>query len=181
MRFKVEHRVSAVDALALYRAFRDQSLEYLKSMPAIHSAEMLDASPAARRIHWRAKGDVPAAVKAFVKPSDLHWVEETRWDDGSLEARTVVTRPGSDVLHCQSVLRFRPQGDGVHVECEGDLKIKLPLVGSMVEYAAARAIKENMGLFLEEFARSTVQPPASDVGAPPAAAAALAGPTASTG
>ena len=161
MRFRVEHRVPQVSADALYRAFREHSLAYLRHLPAIEGCEPLgEGDGSERRVRWRAReSEVPAAVRPFVRREDLQWMEETRWDDAGREARSRITRPGSDRLHCDSVIRFHEAPGGAVLTCEGDLRIRLPLVGGLVEEAAVSVLRERLGDFFEEFARKTMPLP----------------------
>jgi hypothetical protein len=82
-------------------------------------------------------GSVSPAVRAVVEPSKLSWI--TRTELLPAEARSSwVVRPDHypDRLSARGTYRFEERDEGpdsTDVEVEGDLKIRVPIVGRSVE------------------------------------------------
>jgi len=95
-------------------------------------------------------GSVSPAVRAVIDPTKLSWI--TRTEVRAAEARTdwvVLPDHYPDRLQASGSYRFAPGGDGpasTVVTVEGELKIRVPIVGRSVE----RVIVSDLARYIED-------------------------------
>lgn len=86
----------------------------------------------------------PSEIRAFVGPL-LQIVQETTWGEPDAEGRRqgtiTITVPGTPVLLHGTALLAPVQG-GSEITYEGDLVVKVPLLGPRIEAQAAPTIRE---------------------------------------
>ncbi|MEW5849581.1 MAG: DUF2505 domain-containing protein [Myxococcota bacterium] len=104
---------------------------------------------------------IPEAARHAVKPDMIQWVEESR-ADRSTGVITVRVIPDSfrSVFDFQGTMRITPQGSGALRRVEGQLTIKMLLVGKLVEDYLIEEIRRNMeaeGEALREFVRTVAR------------------------
>lgn len=102
------------------------------------------ADPTATRV--RASVPAPSEVRPFVGER-MNVVQESTWGpaapDGTRTGSFRFTVPGAPVeVACAT--RLAPNGAGTLVEYDGTLTIRIPLVGPMVEKAAAPTVMESL-------------------------------------
>lgn len=152
MRFRVDQRftVPRDDVLAAYTdpAFYVQ----LDGLPKIGRPEVLgsttDGDRVTMRVHYRFTATLPAAALAVIDPAKLAWVDETVYD---LRAGTSTTRllPDhyEDRFSASATASFDPHpADPTHSlrRIEGELKVRMMLVGSKVEQAIVEGLQEHL-------------------------------------
>lgn len=149
MRFTIQQRfASAPDAVA--RAFADPDL-YLafEDLPKMSRPEVLahaaNGDEVELQIRYRFSGQLSSAARAVVDPARLTWVEHATHD---LAARSTTFRmvPDhyADRFRCDGAYRFERDGAGTLRRCEGDIKVKAPLVGGAVERAIVSGLREHL-------------------------------------
>ncbi len=88
--------------------------------------------------------ETPPEIKAFVGPR-LTIMQETTWaepaPDGSRTGSIDLTAPGAPVS-VRGTAVLAPTPDGSAITYEGDLVVKVPLLGGRIEAAAAPTILE---------------------------------------
>lgn len=84
---------------------------------------------------------IPAEFRTFVGSAlDVRYTEV--WDPATADARTgtfaveIVGTPG----HASGALRLDPDGDVTRFTVDGDVSVRVPLVGPMIERAIASAV-----------------------------------------
>lgn len=93
-------------------------------------------------------GDLPSAALTFIDPDRLTWVEQLVFDLDAASATTRL-RPDHypDRLTCTGRYTFRsvgPDGGDQSIRrLDGDLKVRVPLVGGRVEKALVSGLKEH--------------------------------------
>lgn len=150
MRFRSEQHYPAppADVLALF--VDPDFYATLVGLPKITTPEVVDHRATTSSVHLslrqRYTGDVPAAALAFIDPAKLGWVEHLDFD---LEAATATTRlqPDhyADRFSCSGRYVFATDGsDGGCVRrLDGELKVRIPLVGGKVEGALVSGLREH--------------------------------------
>lgn len=140
---------AAVDAVA--GAYADPALyAELGDLPKLGGAEVVDHSidgdVVRLAVRWKFTGHVSAAVTAVVDPKKLTWIQE---DEHDLDRRRVSWRllPDHyrDRLTASGTYRFSATRDGgTERVTDGDLKVRLPLVGGRVESALVSGLGEHL-------------------------------------
>jgi Protein of unknown function (DUF2505) len=150
MRFTTEQRFAApaADVLALF--VDPDFYATLVGLPTITTPEVVDhvvdGSTVHLRLHQRYIGDVPSAARRFIDPSKLGWIEHLDFD---LTEATATSRLEPDHypdrLTCSGRYVFRADGDPSHSvrRIDGELKVRVPLVGGKVEGALVSGFREH--------------------------------------
>jgi len=97
-------------------------------------------------VRFRFTGHLSPAVTRMVDPAKLSWVEESVHD---LEGHTVTfhMQPDNyaDRLRFEGSSRFEADGDdGTRRVAEGDVVVRVPLVGRAVEGAIVSGLREHL-------------------------------------
>jgi hypothetical protein len=121
----------------------------LVGLPKLSTPEVIDhrATPGEVRLRLRQRyiGDLPKAALAVVDPAKLSWVEELVFDLDAARA-TSVLRPDNyaDRFRCSGEYTYRADGpDTTLRRLEGEVKIRMPLVGGKVEGALVSGLREH--------------------------------------
>lgn len=149
MRFRLEQRFAA-DPDAVTRAYAEPALYALLAEAAVLGRpEFLDRSGEADRVEMQVRyrfcGNLSAAARKVVDPARLSWVEVSSHD---LAQRRVAFRlvPDNyaDRLRSTGSYEFHPDGDGTLRVSEGELTVRVPLVGGAVERAIVSGLAEHL-------------------------------------
>lgn len=150
MRFEISQDIAGpVGAVA--RAYTEPRFyEWLGELPKLGRPEVLerreDGSVVHLAVRFRFTGNLSPAVMRVVDPARLTWVEESVHD---LERHTVTfhMQPDNyaDRLRFDGSSRFEPAGDGrTRRVAEGDVTVRVPLVGRTVEGAIVSGLREHL-------------------------------------
>ena len=139
------------DADDVAAAYADPALyAELGDLPMLGGAEIVDHSVKGDvvrlSVRWRFTGELSSAVTAVVDRRRLTWVQE---DEHHLDRREVRfrLRPDhyADQLEASGTYRFLPaNGGGAERLTEGEIKIRMPLVGRRVEGALVSGLEEHL-------------------------------------
>lgn len=99
------------------------------------------------RLHWVLSVDLPKEAARFIDPDDVAWVEETRWDLRDRSAQvTFLPDQAAGLLRASAAARLRPEGSDAVRRVDGELQVRIPLLGRKVE----PVIVDGVGDHLEE-------------------------------
>lgn len=153
MRFDVEQRflASPAQVLAVYTdpAFYADLPDY----PKVGRPRLVDREDQGDRIvvrvHYRFTADLPSAALAVIDPDKLTWIEETVYDlVAATSTSTLLPDHYPDRLTAGARTRFLLADgttDTTRRLIEGDLKVRMPLVGGKVEGAIVSGLREHLG------------------------------------
>jgi hypothetical protein len=150
MRFELDQEIAGpVDAVA--RIFAEPRFyELVGELPRLGHPEVLDRREDGWVVHlsvrFRFAGELSPAVTRVVDPARLSWVEESVHD---LERHTVkfVMKPDhyADRLRSNGSSRYESAGDSrTRRLVEGDVAVRVPLVGRSVEGAVVSGLREHL-------------------------------------
>nr|WP_249420386.1 DUF2505 family protein [Rhabdothermincola salaria] len=131
-------------------AYADPSLyPGLPELPKIGRPEVLEHRRAGDLVHLDLRyayvGDLPAAATAFIDPGRLTWVQRTAVDLGR-RTSTITLLPDHypDRLQCAGTFHFAADdsGSGSHRRVQGDLEVRVMVVGGQVERALVSGLEE---------------------------------------
>ena len=164
MRFRIEQRLAApterVETVLLdgdwYRA--------VHASEAVWAPELLEVEDeggpvVGLRVRYRFRGRLNAAAARVLDPARLSWVEVSTLDRGS---HTIDLRfePDSyaDKLRFTGSIVLRPEGATTVRQLDGDVKVRVPLVGGKVEGAIVSGLREHAAVEEAVFARYVADP-----------------------
>ena len=97
------------------------------------------------RLRYRFTAPLPSAVTAVVDPTRLSWIDETVYDLVGLTATTTLLPDHyGDRFTADIRSRFTAEEGGTERRIEGELKVRMLLVGSQVEKAIVSGIEEHL-------------------------------------
>lgn len=125
----------------LYLAFHD--------LPKMSRPEVLaheaSVDEVRLKIRYRFTGHLSSAARAVLDPARLTWVEDAVHDLPSLTTtfRMLPDHYG-DRFSCSGSYRFEADGSGTRRHCDGQIKVRAPLVGGAVENAIVSGLREHL-------------------------------------
>jgi hypothetical protein len=124
-----------------------------QAMPGLLRIEPLERVDEGERVRRRVRytpntdGKIPSFGRSVVKPSMLAWVEESTFDKTRhrFEYRILPNLPENwrDRFHSQGSYQLSQEGQKVLRRIEGEIVVRLPLLGGTVEKLLLRELKEN--------------------------------------
>lgn len=159
VRFRIEQPVAAPPA-AVQDALLDRDfLARLAELPKLGSPELLDqrreGDLVIQRVRYQFVGDLNSAARRIVDPARLSWVEESTTDTSSyVTTFRIVPDNYANLLKSGGTFRLQPRGDaGTLRVAEGDVDVRVPLVGRKVEQAIVSGLQEHAGAEAEVLER----------------------------
>ena len=148
MRFALEQQINGPVGTVARIYAESRFYERLGELPKLGRPEVLDRRENGSVVHlavrFRFTGNLSPAVTKVVDPARLTWVEESVHD---LERHTVtfVMKPDNyaDRLRFSGSSRFEPAGGGTRRVAEGEVAVRVPLVGKAVEGAIVSGLREH--------------------------------------
>ncbi len=164
MRFRIDQRLAApverVEAALVDRGW----YRAVHASEAVWAPELLEVDDGGGplvglRVRYRFRGRLNAAAARVVDPARLSWVEVSTLDRRS---HTIDLRvePDSyaDKLRFTGSILLRPQGDTTSRGLDGEVKVKVPLVGGKVEGAVVSGLREHAAVEEAVFATFAAGP-----------------------
>jgi hypothetical protein len=156
MRFEVvQHLHAPIDEVE--KALVDpRFLETLGSLPKLGRPELIEQRDLGDRIFQRVRydfeGGLSPAVRAFIDPAKLSWVEEST-QDRKTHTTTIEIVPDyyTSMFQCSGLVRLtadRGGSDTVRTAI-GDVFVRVPLVGSKAEAAIISGLHDHADLEAE--------------------------------
>jgi len=129
MEFRCEGRVDAPPDV-VYTTIRDdltRLVPYLDNVAAIAELERKPVSAGRTAVlnRWRAEpGNVPSAVRPFLKPDMLDWLDHAEWSDAESWVDWWIEAPTfRDLYKCRGRNHVQPDGNGTRIAITGELSV----------------------------------------------------------
>ncbi|HZU72448.1 MAG TPA: DUF2505 family protein [Acidimicrobiales bacterium] len=149
MRFRLTQAIRAPRTL-VEDAFLDPGFyRALGEMPNLGEPEVLDLAEEGEvvvlRVRYRFAGQLPSAARRVLDPAKLTWVQESqmRRSDHQAEFR-ILPDYYANRLSCQGQYYFHEADEGTDQVVEGDLVVRYPLVGPLVERAILSGMRDHL-------------------------------------
>lgn len=149
MRFRVEQRLEAsverVEAVlcdpAWYQAVAASTSAWAPELLEVDD----DGGPrVGLRVRYRFRGHLNAAAARVLDPARMSWVEVSTLDrDRHAIDLAVVPDSYGDKLRFTGSALLRPDGEGTTRVLDGEVKVRVPLVGGRVEGAVISGLREH--------------------------------------
>jgi len=148
VRFRTEQRYPAPldEVLAL---FTDPAFyPSLGGLPKLSAPEVVDHRRSGDTVHLslrqRYTGDLPAAALTMIDPAKLTWVEQLEFDLRRATATSVLVPDHyADRFTCSGRYLYSVDGDHTRRVLEGEVKVRVLLVGGKVEGALVSGLREH--------------------------------------
>lgn len=148
MRFTIEQHIPAT-ADAVQAALVDAAfIEHLGTLPRLGRPDLLDqrtnGDVVVQRVRYRFAGTIDGPARRFIEPEKLTWIEESSHHLAEHRA-TFRIRPDhyASLLAASGTSRIQPSPGGVWRVIEGDLKVRVPLVGGKAERAIVSGLHDH--------------------------------------
>jgi hypothetical protein len=153
MRFELVQRLHAPLDAVEQALVNPRFLETLGKLPKLGRPELLERRDMGERVFLRVRydfeGNLSPAVKAFIDPAKLSWVEESTQDRKThLTEIEIVPDHYTSIFQCSGVIRLttdESRGDTIRV-ATGDVVVRVPLVGAKAEAAIISGLREHADL-----------------------------------
>ena len=154
MRFSAEQSITAPRD-AVEAAFVDPGFyAALGELSAIRPPEVLeqrvegaDDNFVHLRVQYAFSGNLSGPARAVLDPARLTWVDESTFDRAAHRIDfEIVPDHYADRLQCRGWYQFDPVGDRATRQLMGgDLRVRYPVVGGLVERAIIVGIRQHLG------------------------------------
>jgi hypothetical protein len=120
----------------------------MATLPKLGAPQVLgreqDGSVVTMRVRYAFAGDVSATVRRVIDPARLTWVEESV-NDTAVHTATFRILPDyyASLLSCEGTYAVRAAGPGAVRFARGEVRVKVPLVGSKVERVIVSGMQEH--------------------------------------
>lgn len=154
MRFRVDNWIR-LPRPVVEEAFLDPAFyATLGEMPNIRAPELLSMEEDGQLVHLRLRyafsGNLPSAARRVLDPDKITWIhEETIHRAEHRSEFEMIPEHYENRMTCSGTITLEDRGDSTNQHLEGDLVIRYPWVGGLVE----RAILSGMRQHLVEEAR----------------------------
>ncbi|HEY1100122.1 MAG TPA: DUF2505 domain-containing protein [Myxococcota bacterium] len=126
-------------------------IKALDKMPAFRSRDLVSKTDNADgSTTWRFKvvagGDVPPAVRKVLSEDMLTWHEDTKFVPNEHTIHWTITplaESAKKLLTSHGIWKLIPSGAGTRRVIEGNIDVKVPLIGKVVEQYLAGELKRN--------------------------------------
>lgn len=150
--FRLEHDFPDIPVDLFEKYLNDPELiKMLAGMPAFRSRDLVDRKDLGGGvIEWRFKvvagGDIPASARRVVSEDMLTWHEDTKFVPSEHTIYWTITplkEKFREIFSGKGIWKLIPQGQGTRRIIEGEITIKMPIVGKVVEQFIVSELKKN--------------------------------------
>ncbi|MGB6058888.1 MAG: DUF2505 family protein [Microthrixaceae bacterium] len=149
MKFNFEQRWNAA-ADRVMAVDTDQAVrEGLSGLSATSAPEVLGVdtrgSTTVVRLHYRLAVDLPTEAARFIDTSNVSWIQETTWnlDDRSARVAFLPDQAGR-LIGASATTRLLDHDGGAVRKVSGEIKVRIPLLGSRVERAIVAGVGDHL-------------------------------------
>ena len=150
MKLAATHRFTA-SASAVCEGMGDPDFYAGLDLPDVELPEVIDRTATGSRVAIRVRftytGKLDPIARRIVGRDHVEWVQELDIDSGSKScALKVVPAVGVIPVSCNGTFVLRDAGSGCARTLDGDLRIRVPLIGSRAEHSLAPGIMSRLDL-----------------------------------
>lgn len=161
--FTVETRIShpAASVFACYRDDMPKAAAFIPNIKGIEVRERKEEGNTVKLVnHWRAKAEIPGALKTMITEDKLGWLDHASWDSttNTCSWRLEITA-FKDAVDCRGQTRFVADGDkATRMIITGELSVDATKVG------VPRLVAGGVGKAVEAFAVALIKPNLEEMG-----------------
>lgn len=149
MKFKMEHRFEWPVADIVQLLKNGEELCPMDELPNVSSRKIIEQRREGKkifqRVEWCVHGQIPPIAQKLVSPEKMTFIERSVWDDDESAYRTKIEPHFfRNQLECSTISAWKDDGKGKTVrKFEGELKIKIPVIGPILEGTIVDYLKKN--------------------------------------
>lgn len=148
MRFKIDQHIPAPAEVVQAALVDPAFLEHLGTLPKLGRPELLgqrtNGSVMVQRVRYRFVGSIDGAARRFIEAERLTWIEESSHHLTEHRATfRVLPDHYASLLEASGTSRLDASPGGVWRIIEGDLKVRVPLVGGKAERAIVAGLRDH--------------------------------------
>jgi hypothetical protein len=149
MRFAITQEVPGTADVVIATLLDPAFLAGLGELPNLAPPTVLDQTRSGdvvvQRVHYRFVGSLSSAVTRVIDPSKVSWVDEVTYDlDDQRATFRIIPDHYGDKLRCHGTYTFEQRPSTTIRQVEGELTVRVPLVGRMVERAIVGGLTEHI-------------------------------------
>lgn len=96
-------------------------------------------------LRYRLVVDLPSEATRFIDTSNVSWVESSDWDLRTASSQTMfLPDQAGRLMTASATTRLIPSGRGARRDVDGDLRVRIPLLGSRIERAIIGGISDHL-------------------------------------
>lgn len=149
MRFAIDHHLPGTVDDVLAALLDPEFLRCLGDLPDLGAPEVLgqdrDGDVVVQRVHYSFTGSLSPAVTRVIDPAKVTWVTETTYDLAARHATfLIIPDHYGNKLRCAGTHTFTGNDQGTVRRAEGELTVRVPLVGRVVERAIIAGLRDHL-------------------------------------
>jgi hypothetical protein len=122
----------------------------LDGLSATSAPEVLEVTrkqdSAVVRLRYRLTVSLPSEASRFIDTDDVAWVEQTSWDLLSRSASiSFAPDQAASLMRAAAKATLISEGDTTLRQVRGDIRVRIPLLGSRVERVVVEGIGDHLG------------------------------------
>jgi hypothetical protein len=150
MRFALRHRFDAPRARVELATIDPAYEQRLETLPNLGERRLVEEERRAdgtirRVVFYRLRADLSPAVTRAIGTKDVTWDEISEFDPARHEWRfTIRPKVFASKFDADGVYRFREEGSATVRDVEVEVRVRVPVVGRLVEKAIGQGLVENL-------------------------------------
>lgn len=149
MRFTLEQELPGTVDDVLAALLDPELLRCLGDLPTLRPPEVLsqerDGDVVVQRVHYAFAGTLSPAVTRVIDPQKVTWIAETTYDLAARRASfRVIPDHYVNKLACAGTHTFTARGASSVRRVDGELTVRVPLVGRVVERAIVSGLEDHL-------------------------------------
>lgn len=145
----------------VFSTYRDKQAEYGPLVPNLTKVVILKREERSEdeiflSVEWHGFGQIPAAVRAILRPKMISWKDTQLWNSKELtNTWTIIPNYFKEFVKCEGQWKFFDEGEKTRVELDGIFSVNITrfppfprslcrAAGPMIEKFIARYLKPNL-------------------------------------
>jgi hypothetical protein len=150
MRFALEQELPGTVDAVIAALLDPEFLRRLGDLPTLDVPRVLDQTRTGdrvvQRVHYTFTGSLSPAVTRVIDPKKVTWIDETTYDLTAKQASfRIIPDHYVNKLRCAGSYTFTGRGDATVRRVDGELSVRVPLVGRVVERAIMSGLEDHLG------------------------------------
>lgn len=149
MKFSMKHYFDCPAEKVVELLKNGEDICPMDKLPNVSARKVIERRREGKKLYgtveWCVHGQIPPVAQKIVNPDMLTFTEKSVWDDDTSAFTTkIIPHVLKNQLNCQTVSTWEKDKDGKTVRSfKGDLTIKIPIIGPLLEKTVVDLLKKN--------------------------------------